>query len=62
MGFVTEYEKADELVNKEWVLLTARVGRGHSEAYGGEGPMLFAESVKKVQQPKNPVIDFSQPV
>ena len=62
LGFVTEYEKADELVNKEWVLLTARVGRGHSEAYGGEGPMLFAESVKKVQQPKNPVIDFSQPV
>ncbi|MBR0164706.1 MAG: GTPase [Lachnospiraceae bacterium] len=61
LGFVTQYRGAYKLKDKEWVDVTARVGREYVKEYHGEGPVLEAISVEKCSQPENPVIDFANP-
>ena len=61
LGFVTDYKGAYKLKDKEWVEVTARVGRGYVEEYHGEGPVLTAINVEKCEAPGQPVIDFSNP-
>ena len=60
-GFACEYDKAEELVEKDWVLVTAKVTRQYVAEYQGEGPVLVAKSVEKTTPPDNQVIDFSNP-
>ncbi len=61
LGFACEYDKVDELKEKEWVEVTARVVKQYVPEYQGEGPVLIATSVEKTTEPANPVIDFSNP-
>ena len=61
LGFVTDYKEAPSLKNREWIDITAKVGRGFVKEYNGEGPVLQAVTVRKTGQPANPVIDFSNP-
>ncbi len=61
LGFACEYDKAEELVEKEWVLVTAKVTKQYVAEYQGEGPVLVAQSVEKTTPPDNQVIDFSNP-
>ena len=61
LGFACEYGDVTALQEKEWVEVTARVDKKEVEAYGGEGPFLVAESVKKAAAPKTEIIDFSNP-
>ncbi len=61
LGFACEYDKVDELKEKEWVEVTAKVVKQYVPEYQGEGPVLVATSVKKTSEPANPVIDFSNP-
>lgn len=61
LGFACEFAGANELQEKSWVEVTARVDKKFVEAYGGEGPYLVAETVEQAQPPKTEIIDFSNP-
>ena len=61
LGFACEYDKVDELKEKDWVEVTAKVVKQYVAEYKGEGPVLVATEVKKTTEPANPVIDFSNP-
>jgi uncharacterized membrane protein YcgQ (UPF0703/DUF1980 family) len=61
LGFACEYEKTEELREKDWVLVTAKVEKQYVAEYQGEGPVLKAISVENTTAPDNQVIDFSNP-
>ena len=42
-------KKARLLETKDWVRVRARVEYEYNPEYGGEGPMLYAESVEKTE-------------
>lgn len=58
LGYACRYDKADELEQKTWVKVTARVMTEYFEDYGKEGPVLCAVSIEKTAKPKNEVISF----
>ena len=60
LGFICKWDKAADIPEKEWVKVRATVKLEPEEAYQGMGPVLYAESVKTVKEPKEPVIDFSK--
>ncbi len=59
LGFICKWDKASTLPEKEWVKVRATVKLENEAAYQGLGPVLYAESVVTVREPKDPVIDFS---
>lgn len=59
LGFACHYEKADELKDKDWVKVTAKVTKAFRKEYKGEGPVLEAVTVEKTTAPKEPVISFT---
>ena len=59
LGFACEYEKTEELKEKSWVWVTARVAREYWPDYEGEGPVLHAIKVEGAKEPANPIIGFS---
>ena len=59
LGYACEYAGADELKQKEWVKVTARVAKEYWADYKGEGPILHAVSVEKTKAPRDSVISFS---
>ncbi|WP_026663393.1 GTP-binding protein [Butyrivibrio proteoclasticus] len=61
LGFACEYDDVKSLVEKDWVLVTAKVVKEYVPEYQGEGPVLKAISVEKTSAPDNQVIDFSNP-
>jgi uncharacterized membrane protein YcgQ (UPF0703/DUF1980 family) len=61
LGFACEFEGTKDLVEKDWVLVTAKVVKEYVPEYQGEGPVLKAISVEKTSAPENQVIDFSNP-
>ena len=61
LGFACDYDKAKELKEKSWVLVTAKVVKQFVPEYKGEGPVLQAISVEPTSEPENQVIDFSNP-
>ena len=61
LGFVTDYNNAYRLKDKEWVDVTAKIGRGYVKEYNGEGPVLEAVRVEACKEPEQPVIDFANP-
>ncbi len=61
LGFACEYEGSPDLVEKDWVLVTAKVVKQYVPEYQGEGPVLVATKVEPTSEPENPVIDFSNP-
>ena len=59
LGFACEYDKAEQLSDRDWVRVTATMTWGYWEAYGREGPILHAISVEPVKAPKKEIIDFT---
>ena len=45
LGLLCRYKGADHLQNGSWVKLKARIRKENTREYGGEGPVLYAESV-----------------
>ena len=62
LAFACDYDKTDELNEKDWVEVTAEVGKEFVKEYNGEGPVLKAVSVVPTTEPSNPVVDFTQPI
>lgn len=58
LGYVCEYANAASLKEQEWIQVTARVEKEYWADYGGEGPVLHADSVQKIKAPKEKVISF----
>lgn len=59
LGYACEYDGANELKNKSWVEVTARVTREYWADYNGEGPVLHASRVEATEKPKEPIISFN---
>ena len=59
LGYACEYKGAEELHDKQWVVVTATLTKEFFEDYKGEGPVLHAITVEKSTEPKNPVISFN---
>ncbi|MCH5271297.1 MAG: GTPase [Lachnospiraceae bacterium] len=59
LGYACEYAGAEDLAQKEWVRVRAKVEKEYWEDYRGEGPVLHAVSVEKAKAPKNEVISFN---
>ena len=59
LGFACEYDKADKLIDRQWVKVTARVAKEYFADYGGEGPVLKAVSVEQTKEPKERIISFT---
>lgn len=60
IGYVCKYEKADELKEKQWVQVTAKVCREHFSEYRGEGPVLHALTIVPTKAPEDDVISFGR--
>ena len=58
VGFVCQWDKANELREKEWVRVTAIIQNEYWPDYQGEGPVLYAIDVEKVDEPKEPIISL----
>ncbi|MBO5503296.1 MAG: GTPase [Lachnospiraceae bacterium] len=61
LGFAARFDGARDLKERDWVKVTANVGKEFFEPYGREGVVLSITSAEKTKEPKNAVIDFSQP-
>ena len=51
LGFACVYDKIDLYQERDWVKVTAVVKKEYFADYEGEGPVLYAESVKKASAP-----------
>lgn len=58
LGYACKYEKADELEQRSFIKITAKVEHEYFEDYGTKGPVLHAISVESAKKPKNEVISF----
>lgn len=58
LGYACKYEQEEELKQKAWVKVTAKVAIEYFEDYGKEGPVLHAVKVEPAAKPKNEVISF----
>ena len=59
IGFITEYDGADKLNDKDWIILTARFKTAPHPAYNGQtGPVLKVEAVKPTEPPAQEVVSF----
>ena len=59
LGYACRYQKAEELTEKTWVEITAKICRENFEQYEGEGIVLEASKVEPCAQPEEPVINFA---
>jgi uncharacterized repeat protein (TIGR03943 family) len=58
IGYIAEYDKADELTNKEWVTVTAKIAYAFRTEYRKKGPVLKCISVEKAEAPANEIVSF----
>ncbi|HKM03191.1 MAG TPA: GTP-binding protein [Lachnospiraceae bacterium] len=58
LGFACHYEKVSELLDQQWILVTAIVQKEYFADYKGEGPVLQAISISKCRAPKEEIINF----
>jgi hypothetical protein len=59
LGFVCKYEKTEDLKEKDWVELTARIQEEYFADYNGNGPVLHGISLEKTKAPKEEIINFA---
>lgn len=58
LGYACKYDKEDELKNKQYLKIKAKVNIEYFEDYGKEGPVLEALSIEPCTKPKEEVISF----
>lgn len=59
LGYACRCEKADEIKEKSWIEITAKVCCEKFEPYEGEGIVLEAVKAEPCAEPENPVINFA---
>lgn len=58
MGMLCKYKDTDSLNDKDWVCVTAKIKREFVKEYRGRGPVLYATSVEKAEQPDDMLVYF----
>lgn len=58
IGYACQYDKAEELSDKQWVKITAVVKKEYFAEYRGEGPVLHAVLVEPTEKPEDEIISF----
>ena len=58
LALVCRGEEQTAYQNRDWVTITARVKKESNEAYNGEGPVLYLQSIHSCEKPKNEVVSF----
>jgi putative membrane protein len=58
IGYIAEYDKVDELTNKEWVKVTAKITYAFRTEYRKKGPVLQCIRVEKAEPPANEIVSF----
>lgn len=58
LGYVCKYDKASQLMQQDWVKVTAVVKKEYWADYNGEGPVLHAVKVEKTKAPREEIISF----
>ncbi len=59
LGFLCKSPEARNLVNRQWVIVTAEVRYENRREYGGEGPVLYALQIEKGQRPVQDILAFN---
>lgn len=57
LGFVCKARQAKDLETRQWVRVRAKIAYEYWKDYGGEGPVLYAESVESAQ-PIRDIVQF----
>ena len=57
-GLVCQWEKAADVKNKSWMILTARINFRRHKAYAGKGPVLSFVDMEYCEAPEQPVAAF----
>ena len=58
MGFVCEWKDAEQLTQRDWVTVTAKVAIKYHKMYKSMGPVLQAISVEPAEKPEQDVATF----
>ena len=59
LGFATHFKGCENLMEKSWVKVTAKIKHEYFADYEGEGPVLYASDISVTGEPEKPVIDFN---
>ena len=59
VGFPCKYAESPFLKDKDWVMVTAKIGSAPSKQMGGEAPVLFATKVAPADKPEEELILFN---
>ncbi len=57
-GLICDWEKAENIPNKSWVMVTAKIELKKHKAYQNAGPVLAASSVAATTPPEKQVAEF----
>ncbi|MBR2481937.1 MAG: hypothetical protein IKB58_03680, partial [Oscillospiraceae bacterium] len=58
MGVACKGEGLEQYPNKTWVRILATIRKEYHTAYEGDGPVLYAKSVKICEKPKEELVTF----
>ncbi len=59
LGFLCNYDKAEEIPHKSWIDITAEVKYEYAKEYKGKGPVLYAIKVTPAEQPEDELVYFT---
>ncbi len=57
-GLVCKSKENIDLKSRDWAIITSKLVIGEHKVYGGEGPILIAQSIKTAQKPEQEVATF----
>ena len=58
MGFVTLYDRAEELKSRSWVTVTAKISIRYHKMYGEMGPVLSVIDIQPAEKAEQDVVSF----
>lgn len=56
VGLVCKAENAQQLKNRDWITVTARVKKEYAAIYKGDGPVLVAQSIEPAEKAEKDVV------
>ena len=57
-GIICNWDKAAEVENESWAIITAKLENRFHRAYGRKGPVLQVESLEPAEKPEEAVATF----
>ena len=62
MGFVCQYDGAQDLAQRSWITVTAKISLRYHKLYKEMGPVLTAISIEPAEKPEQDVVTFEGPL